>query len=141
MEKFSSFMKMAPEPRINARTVLWYLVFVGFAVNYMIRINMNITIVTMVKQAGGKRVSQHFPPDSSIQGLNSTVVLATQQQPKMYACYVERNESHYKLDDLSQGSSYSASLQNQPRLLSPEIVLLKALKVKILSYISNLSEF
>ncbi|KAL9702381.1 hypothetical protein quinque_005899 [Culex quinquefasciatus] len=45
---------MGKEPKVYARTVLWYLVFVGFAVNYMIRINMNITIVTMVKQAGRK---------------------------------------------------------------------------------------
>lgn len=33
---------------ILARTVLWHLTFVGFAVHYMIRINMNITIVDMV---------------------------------------------------------------------------------------------
>lgn len=31
----------------NARTVLWYLVFLGFAVNYMLRININIAIVDM----------------------------------------------------------------------------------------------
>jgi hypothetical protein len=29
--------------------VLWFLVFFGFAVNYMIRINMNIAIVDMVQ--------------------------------------------------------------------------------------------
>jgi hypothetical protein len=32
-----------------ARRVLWLLVFFGFAVNYMIRININIAIVGMVK--------------------------------------------------------------------------------------------
>lgn len=31
-----------------ARTVLWYIVFAGFAVNYMVRINMNIAMVSMV---------------------------------------------------------------------------------------------
>lgn len=31
----------------SARTVLWYLVFFGFAINYMIRINLNIAIVDM----------------------------------------------------------------------------------------------
>ncbi len=35
---------------IKSRTVLWWLVFVGFAINYMIRINLNITIVDMVMQ-------------------------------------------------------------------------------------------
>lgn len=33
---------------IKARTVLWYLTFVGFAMNYMIRININIAIVDMI---------------------------------------------------------------------------------------------
>lgn len=35
---------------INSRNVLWILVFSGFAVNYMVRINLNIAIVSMVKQ-------------------------------------------------------------------------------------------
>lgn len=30
------------------RTILWYIVFVGFSVNYMIRININIAIVEMI---------------------------------------------------------------------------------------------
>lgn len=34
---------------MTTRDVLWYLVFTGFAVNYMIRINLNIAIVAMVK--------------------------------------------------------------------------------------------
>lgn len=33
---------------INCRTVLWYVVFVGFMVNYTFRININIAIVKMV---------------------------------------------------------------------------------------------
>jgi hypothetical protein len=33
---------------IKARSVLWYLTFVGFAMNYMIRININIAIVDMI---------------------------------------------------------------------------------------------
>ena len=33
---------------IKARTVLWYLTFIGFAMNYMIRININIAIVDMI---------------------------------------------------------------------------------------------
>lgn len=33
---------------INARSILWYMVFLGFAVDYMIRININITIVDMI---------------------------------------------------------------------------------------------
>lgn len=33
---------------IKARTVLWYMTFFGFAVNYVIRINANIAIVDMI---------------------------------------------------------------------------------------------
>lgn len=33
---------------LSCRNVLWYLVFCGFAVNYMLRINLNLTIVAMV---------------------------------------------------------------------------------------------
>lgn len=34
--------------------MLWVLVFLGFAVNYMIRINMNIAIVAMVRTPKAK---------------------------------------------------------------------------------------
>lgn len=33
---------------VKARTVLWYLTFSGFAVNYIIRINASIAIVDMI---------------------------------------------------------------------------------------------
>jgi hypothetical protein len=33
---------------IRARSILWYLTFIGFAMNYMIRININIAIVDMI---------------------------------------------------------------------------------------------
>ncbi|KAK3919329.1 Vesicular glutamate transporter 2.2 [Frankliniella fusca] len=39
---------------VTARRVLWVLVFLGFAVNYMIRININIAIVAMVRAPKGK---------------------------------------------------------------------------------------
>ncbi|XP_052121901.1 sialin-like [Frankliniella occidentalis] len=49
---------MAKTPEcMTARRVLWWLVFFGFAVNYMVRININIAIVGMVqhpKAKGGK---------------------------------------------------------------------------------------
>lgn len=33
---------------VKARTVLWYLTFCGFAINYIIRINASIAIVDMI---------------------------------------------------------------------------------------------
>lgn len=38
--------------QVEARTVLWYMTFIGFIVNYMIRINLNITIVDMIAGKG-----------------------------------------------------------------------------------------
>ncbi|EDW85863.1 uncharacterized protein Dwil_GK23292 [Drosophila willistoni] len=37
---------------VKARTVLWYMAFFGFIVNYMLRINLNITIVDMLAEKG-----------------------------------------------------------------------------------------
>lgn len=34
---------------INTRTVLWIMVFLGFGVNFMMRVNINIAIVDMIK--------------------------------------------------------------------------------------------
>ena len=34
--------------RIKQRKILWYLVFVGFGINYMQRCNLNIAIIDMI---------------------------------------------------------------------------------------------
>lgn len=41
---------------ISVKTVLWYIVFTGFAVNYMTRVNLNIAIVSMVKHKPNKNL-------------------------------------------------------------------------------------
>jgi hypothetical protein len=38
----------ADEVKVKQRTVLWFLAFSGFAVNYMIRININIALIDML---------------------------------------------------------------------------------------------
>lgn len=43
---------------VKSRTVLWYLTFFGFAINYIIRINASITIVDMI-DANFKRSSNN----------------------------------------------------------------------------------
>ncbi|XP_052873065.1 sialin-like [Anopheles cruzii] len=69
---------MATEGAVSARTTLWYLVFVGFAVNYMIRINTNITIVAMIKQsnrelAGKTKVDYACYDEGAVQANGSSV--------------------------------------------------------------------
>lgn len=34
---------------ISERTILWYMTFWGFAMNFMLRMNLNIAIVSMVR--------------------------------------------------------------------------------------------
>ena len=46
VKKISSFLDKID--CMKSRSILWYLVFVGFSVNYMIRININIAIVDMI---------------------------------------------------------------------------------------------
>lgn len=41
-------LKSISPQRVQARTVLWYLVFCGFAINYMIRLTVNIAIIEMI---------------------------------------------------------------------------------------------
>lgn len=58
---------------VNCRTVLWYVTFVGFMVNYMLRINMNIAIVEMV--ARKPTTTNHHTSECMIDAtLNSTAV-------------------------------------------------------------------
>ncbi|KAF5288077.1 hypothetical protein FQR65_LT12127 [Abscondita terminalis] len=51
---------------IQARTVLWYLVFTGFAINYLLRVNLNIAIVSMVKPKNKTNLSLKSYNDSIV---------------------------------------------------------------------------
>lgn len=60
---------------IKQRTILWYLVFVGFSVNYMIRINVNISIVDMIDENFKKVTNNTLVASECIAGnANSTNV-------------------------------------------------------------------
>jgi hypothetical protein len=60
---------------------MWYLVFTGFAMNYMFRLNINIGIVSMVKNRQTKTVhssvcdqeslSSHFTNDTNITSMTT----------------------------------------------------------------------
>lgn len=53
---------------VEARTVLWYMTFIGFIVNYMLRINLNITIVDMIAGVNG-RTTLAPPTNATINAL------------------------------------------------------------------------
>lgn len=45
------FISLLKQNVFTERTVLWYMTFWGFAINYMVRMNINIAIVSMVKHS------------------------------------------------------------------------------------------
>uniref|UniRef100_A0A1S4H6N8 Major facilitator superfamily (MFS) profile domain-containing protein n=1 Tax=Anopheles gambiae TaxID=7165 RepID=A0A1S4H6N8_ANOGA len=94
-------MAKEKEVGISARSTLWYLVFVGFAVNYMIRINTNITIVAMIKQS-----ETEFVGEVKVD----------------YACYVPIGNGSEALTTQTEGSSLLRSRES--RVISPEQLLL-----------------
>lgn len=55
---------------VEARTVLWYMTFIGFIVNYMLRINLNITIVDMIAGVNGRTTLA--PPTNASVNLSTT---------------------------------------------------------------------
>lgn len=54
---------------VEARTVLWYMTFIGFIVNYMLRINLNITIVDMIAGVNGRTTLA--PPTNATTTINA----------------------------------------------------------------------
>lgn len=73
---------------ITCRDVLWYLVFCGFAINYVLRINLNLTIVAMVlprpKAAIAAQCENETPYEAfqnESNGYNDTAPMVTLSSP------------------------------------------------------------
>ena len=43
-----NFIDPTDDVKVKQRTILWFLVFTGFSINYMIRINVNIALIDML---------------------------------------------------------------------------------------------
>lgn len=79
---------------INARTVLWYFSFVGFAINYMLRVSINIAITEMVAVNQSKHINQmgacmidglaHINTTMINSNLTSSMVAAISSHPISY---------------------------------------------------------
>lgn len=59
---------------VNCRTVLWYVTFVGFMVNYMYRVNINIAIVEMIAIRTSGIANNHI--SECVQSSNSSSSLS-----------------------------------------------------------------
>ncbi|XP_061401810.1 sialin-like, partial [Musca vetustissima] len=58
----------------QCRTVLWHVVFVGFAINYLICINLNIAIVDMIAPSPSRQAHDLSPPSMVLNNVNGTPV-------------------------------------------------------------------
>lgn len=106
------------EVHLKQRTILWYLVFVGFSVNYMIRININIAIVDMLSST------------NKVKSPSTTVKSSSSE------CFVRSSNSSTIL------SSNSATEEENKKFPSIERKILDSLEVSCLvlsSYQSHLS--
>lgn len=75
-----------PQCNVRARTVLWYLAFTGFAINYMIRINVNITIVDMVQPLQQQTSTSNIGSECLLANQSSTLsAVAADNQPSVTA--------------------------------------------------------
>lgn len=88
---------------IKQRTILWYLVFMGFSVNYMQRCNLNIAIIDMID-------STHLK------------ILATSNASSECLVNTEKNSSNENIDK-------NFASKQQRSFYSPERHLLNLLSV------------
>lgn len=70
-ESIASLKSFEKTRTINCRTVLWYMSFVGFMVNYIFRLNVNIAIVEMVSRK--KATTTGYSTSECFHALNATV--------------------------------------------------------------------
>nr|XP_023015178.1 sialin [Leptinotarsa decemlineata] len=66
-----------PKECCSARNVLWYLTFTGFAINYMMRLNLNIAIVSMVQPKPKNNISLTSECIIESDSLNNGTILSS----------------------------------------------------------------
>ncbi|XP_065162251.1 sialin-like [Atheta coriaria] len=88
------------KPWFTTRDVLWYMVFSGFAINYMLRINLNIAIVSMVPAKPPK--AGHLSSECLVPTTNTnTSKNGTLTTPSVYSAPPDHSE-HFNWDEYEQ---------------------------------------
>lgn len=102
------------------RTILWYIVFVGFSVNYMIRININIAIVEMI--------DTNFKKST-----NNTIITSECLTIQNYTYPVNVTNNNWKQDD----NENKSTSEKKKEYISLEKRFLDTFEVIISKCISN----
>ncbi|XP_069705481.1 sialin-like [Periplaneta americana] len=86
----------------KVRNVLWYLVFTGFAINYMFRLNLNIGIVSMVQNRQSKLINSSHS-NECFQVLSTSTATGTNNTNITILTSRLRDESRFNWDEKQQG--------------------------------------
>ncbi|XP_020280046.1 sialin [Pseudomyrmex gracilis] len=88
----------------NCRQVLWCLAFCGFAINYMLRLNLNITIVAMViPQQKPAAIAQCNVENSTSSGINNKTLRDNVTSPLTISSHNVTYEDRFSWNEYEQG--------------------------------------
>lgn len=91
---------------VNCRTVLWFLIFFGFMINYLYRVNINIAIVEMVINQRGLNIETNHSSECIVaaNAINDTAFdLSSNQSLIKFDRESNVNSVHFDWDTVQQG--------------------------------------
>ncbi|KAE9524732.1 hypothetical protein AGLY_014782, partial [Aphis glycines] len=116
---------------IQERTILWYMTFWGFAINYMFRMNINIAIVSMIKHSISKTnitiIYECLRHTESLKSNNSIAQISS----------VDLNDNKFEWDEYQQNSILGAFFILHVIMQIPGGVLAQRYGTKTVFGISN----
>ncbi|XP_050056500.1 sialin-like [Aphis gossypii] len=116
---------------MEKRTVLWYMAFWGFAINYMFRMNINIAIVSMIKHSISKtNVTVIYECLRHTESLKSNNTIAQISS-------VDQNDNKFEWDEYQQNSILGAFFTLHVIMQIPGGVLAQRYGTKTVFGISN----
>lgn len=81
--------------KVKQRTILWFLVFTGFSINYMIRINVNIALIDMLDSVYKKPSNT---PNVSIECVDTTNDVFTNDTENLNNDLIENEHTRLSLE-------------------------------------------
>ncbi|XP_022176320.1 sialin-like [Myzus persicae] len=117
---------------MEKRTVLWYMTFWGFAINYMFRMNINIAIVSMIKHS----ISQNNVTVVQYECLRHTESL-TSNITLAQISLADQNENKFEWNEYQQNSILGAFFALHVIMQLPGGILAQRYGTKTVFGISN----
>lgn len=90
-----NFIAQTDDVKVKQRTILWFLVFTGFSINYMIRINVNIALIDMLDSVYKKPSNT---PNVSIECVDTTNDVYTNDTENLNNDLIENEHTRLSLE-------------------------------------------